>query len=279
MTDYISVRISATPCTQDITDLLAAYLADIGYESFEPDGTGVTAYVAEQQFDKTKLDEVLAGFPIAGNFSYDCSKIEGRDWNSEWEKNFFNPIVIGGKCLIHSTFHKDLPEVEHDIIIDPKMAFGTGHHSTTSLMVSYLLDMQLTGKSVIDMGTGTGILAILCKRLGAANVTGIEIDPGAYDNAKENAALNGVSLNLVCGDASSLSDTGKCDVFIANINRNIILVDMGQYAKTLNSGANVLFSGFLQSDIEMVAANAAKYGMTLAETRTDNDWAALRFVV
>lgn len=283
MNDYIALRIDTTPCNSDITDLMADALASIGYESFEPDDAGLTAYIPANAFDKDSIDDVLANFPIPTRYTMSFNKIEGRDWNSEWEKNYFKPILISDKCVIHSSFHTDIPPAEYDITIDPKMAFGTGHHSTTSLMVGYLLDMNINGKCITDMGTGTGILAILAAMRGAKQVTGIEIDPGAHLNAVTNAQLNNVAINLICGDASNLAEVEKADLFIANINRNIILADLKEYTANLKLGGEMLLSGFYQPDIAIIDKSAKMYGLTLVETRlhspqghTDAPWAAIR---
>ena len=164
MTDYQQIRLDITPCDENITDLFAAFLADYGYESFVPDETGLTAYINATLFNQEDVESVIADFPMEVEVKLTVDFIEGKDWNEEWEKNYFQPIVIADQCVIHSTFHKDVPEAKYDIVIDPKMAFGTGHHSTTSLILRTLLETDMKGKSVIDMGTGTGILAILSLR-------------------------------------------------------------------------------------------------------------------
>lgn len=274
------VRIDASPCNNDITDLAAAFLADAGFETFEPDETGLTAYIpADASTDARELaTESLNDFPINTDFDISASPVPGRDWNEEWEKNYFKPIVIDNRCVIHSTFHKDIPEGEYDIVIDPKMAFGTGHHHTTSRMVAWLLEEDLKGKSVIDMGTGTGILAILSAMRGAAPVTGIEIDPGAHENALENAALNKVPLELICGDASALNDLAPADFFLANINRNIIMADMPAYVKTLKPGGTMLLSGFYEQDIPLVETEAGKFGLKKTGIKSSDNWVAVKFI-
>lgn len=278
MNDYISVRVDATPCSEDITDLAAAFLADAGFESFEPDAEGLTAYIRATNDDACGIArEALEDFPIPTDFKITSEFIKGEDWNAEWEKNYFKPIVIGDKVAVHSTFHTDVPQAEYDIVIDPKMAFGTGHHDTTSQMMRLILELPLEGKDVIDMGTGTGILAILAKKRGANSVTGIEIDEPAYLNAVEHAALNGVSLNLVHGDASALETLEPADFLFANINRNIILADIDRYSQALKSAAEVLLSGFYEQDVEMIEAKCQKYGLKEAERLvSDSGWTALR---
>ncbi|MDE5634798.1 MAG: 50S ribosomal protein L11 methyltransferase, partial [Muribaculaceae bacterium] len=181
MNDYTEVRIDATPCSEVVTDILASMLCDAGYESFVPDENGLVAYVRHELFDKAAVAAVIDAFPLPDvTLSWHDEFIEGRDWNHEWEKNYFKPIVIGdNRCVIHSSFHTGIPNCEYDIVIDPKMAFGTGHHSTTSLIIGHLLELDLAGKSLIDMGTGTGILAILAAMRGALPVVAVEIDPMA----------------------------------------------------------------------------------------------------
>lgn len=277
MNDYYSVRVEADPCSQDITDLAAAYLADAGFDSFVPDASGLTAYIRDEGRDGAEVArEALFDFPIPVSFSFSSDLVKGEDWNEVWEKNYFKPILIDGRCVIHSTFHTDVPKAEFDIVIDPKMAFGTGHHDTTSQMVRHILRLQLEGRRVIDMGTGTGILAILAAMRGAVAV-GIEIDEPAYLNAVENARLNGVDVRLIHGDASALEGLDKADVLFANINRNIILGDIDRYAAALAPGGTMLLSGFYEEDIPMILDAARPLGLELEEALvSEAKWAALR---
>ena len=277
MQDYIALRIDAVPCSEDITDLLAAFLCDEGFESFKPDDCGLTAYVRTDLYDEGAVKKILEEFPIDTDFTFSSGTVKGEDWNEEWEKHYFQTIVVDDKCVVHSSFHKDVPSAEYDIVIDPKMAFGTGHHSTTSNMMRHILSSDMEGKSVIDMGTGTGILAILCKMKGADNVTGIEIDPFAWENAVENAALNNVKVNMLCGDAGLLAGLDQADYFLANINRNVITSDIESYASCLKQGGIMLLSGFYRSDIPIVEKAANEYGLFLESEKEDNDWVALRF--
>jgi ribosomal protein L11 methyltransferase len=277
MTNYIALRISVSPYSEDLCDLIAASLADVGYESFETIDGGMIAYIVDTDFNLDKAKEVLTDLPIAAKLSYESELIEGKDWNEEWEKNYFQPIVIDNRCVVHSTFHKDVPNADIDIVIDPKMAFGTGHHSTTGLMMRYLLEMNLNGKQIIDMGTGTGILAILSKKLGAKSVAGIEIDEGAYDNALLNAELNNVELQFIHSDVKGLEAVDeKCDLFIANINRNIILADIEAYAAALKEGGEMLLSGFYEKDIPIIESRAKMIGLEKLDYKMDNDWVAVR---
>ena len=277
MNDYIEVRIKATPCSEEKTDILAALLADVGFESFVPDSEGLTAYAPLAKFDADAMNAALGAFPFADT-SLQTSRtiVEGRDWNAEWEKNFFQPIVIGGSCVVHSSFHRDYPRCEYDITIDPKMAFGTGHHATTSLIAAQLIERNLSGLYVMDMGTGTGILAILAAMRGAARVEAIEIDPFAHANACENTVLNGHSeIVPELGDASLLASKSGINLFIANINRNIILADLPAYAATLAPGATVILSGFYVDDIPMLVDAGEKLGLRPEGHTENNRWACL----
>ncbi|MDE5858237.1 MAG: 50S ribosomal protein L11 methyltransferase, partial [Muribaculaceae bacterium] len=251
MNDYRELRINVSPCSETVTDILAQFLSEAGYESFVADDNGLTSYIKNELFDPAAVAEIIDTFPIE-NIKMDISDtfVEGRDWNSEWEQHYFKPIIVNGQCVIHSSFHKDIPEAQYDIVIDPKMAFGTGHHQTTSLIIERLLAMDLDNKSVIDMGTGTGILAILAAMRGARPITAIEIDPMAHVNAVENVKLNGhPEIDVILGDASALSNVQPADILLANINRNIIVGDMESYSNALKTGGTMILSGFYEDDI------------------------------
>lgn len=257
-------------------DVLSAMLADIGYESFVQQGDALAAYIPASQFDRATLDETIQAFLLPVAVTTEIKEIEGVDWNAEWEKNYFKPIVVANQCCIHSTFHTDYPQCQYDIVIDPKMAFGTGHHATTSQIIARLLDTDLQGKRVIDMGTGTGILAILARMRGASSVTAIEIDPAAEANARENMQLNDCrDIDLRLGGAKQLAGC-SADLFIANINRNIILNDLSRYAATLAPGAIMLLSGFYEADIPMILRKAADEGLAdSGHTVMGDNWACL----
>lgn len=278
MNDYIEVRIKVTPCSEDKTDIVAALLADVGFESFVADEAGLTAYIPAANYDRHATENALGEFilPKTSVEIVGDTKVEGRDWNSEWEKNFFQPIVIGGDLVVHSSFHQNYPSARYEITIDPKMAFGTGHHSTTSLIATELLNRDLKGLSVLDMGTGTGILALLAAMRGATPVRAIEIDEFAHANALENFALNNhPEIELKLGDAALLADIKGVDLFIANINRNIITADLEAYSSTLAENAIMLLSGFYVEDIPVVAEAALKYGLHQVSFTENKRWACL----
>ncbi|MGN0223544.1 MAG: 50S ribosomal protein L11 methyltransferase [Muribaculaceae bacterium] len=278
MNDYKEVRLDLEPFPgEDATDLLAGMLGDIGYESFVPDERGVTAYVALDDYDADALADTLADFPYQCKIAVKATTIEGRDWNEEWERHYFQPIVVGNRCVVHSSFHTDIPTAEYDVVIDPKMAFGTGHHATTSLILSRLLNMDLDGRSLIDMGTGTGILAILAAMRGAKPVTAIEIDEFAKVNAVENVAVNGhPEINVILGDASALEHVAPAEVFVANINRNVITGDIARYAERLLPGGTMLLSGFYEDDIPVVRAAAEAVGLQYVTFTECNRWVCLQ---
>ncbi len=279
MNDYIEVRFDLAPCGEVETDVLAALLCEIDYESFVPDEKGLVAYVKKELFDELKIKATLVDFPFDNEISYKYEVVEGQDWNSEWEKNYFKPIIVKDQCVIHSSFHKDIPALPYDIVIDPKMAFGTGHHATTSLIIEQLLDMDLVDKTVVDMGTGTGILAILSSMRGASQITAIEIDPMAHANAIDNLKINNAeSIQLILGDASALENLTNVDVFIANINRNIITQDISSYVSTLCDGSIILLSGFYESDIPVIMEYAEPLGLTYHSHTVKNDWSCLRLI-
>ena len=262
---YLEYNFSLSPRTETATDVLTGLLADIGFESFmeQPDGT-LSAYIPKASFLPSQLETALQAFPLPGtDITYTCTEPEDKDWNEEWEKNFFRPIVIEGRCVVHSTFHRDLPQAEYDIVINPQMAFGTGHHETTSLILEELLDADLTGKSVLDMGCGTSILAILARMRGADPVDAVDIDEWCVNNSLENIELNGVDhIQVRQGDASILAEMGPYDVVLANINRNILLADMRQYVARMNPGATLLMSGFYEEDVPLIRAEGEQLGLT-----------------
>ena len=286
MNDYYRVDFSVAPASEDACDFLASDLADIGFESFvsgsdEP-GAVLTAYVPAPLYDRQAVTTVIGGLPFDVEVSFVDEFVPGRDWNSEWEKNYFKPIVVDGRAVVHSSFHTDIPTAEYDIVIDPRMAFGTGHHATTTLMMTFLLRNDISGKKVIDMGTGTGILAILAAMRGASSVVAVEIDKAAYDNAVDNVASNlaGIAtrVDVRHGDVSAIASETKADIFLANINRNIITADIAAYAATMAKGGLLTVSGFYVEDRPVVAAAAEAAGLKLTATDAIDNWSSMTFI-
>ena len=273
---YLEFTFHTQPCTETVNDVLCAVLGEAGFESFVEQADGIAAYIQKDLYDEDTIRQTVATFPLPDTtITYSYVEAEDKDWNEEWEKNFFQPIVIGDRCVVHSTFHHDVPQVPYDIVINPQMAFGTGHHETTSLIIGELLDSDLQGKSVLDMGCGTSILAILARMRGC---TAVDIDDWCVRNSLENIELNHLDgIDVYQGDASSLADKGPFDVVIANINRNILLADMKYYIARMNPGATLLMSGFYTDDIAAIRSEAESLGMTFVEHREKNRWAAVKF--
>lgn len=275
---YFEFTFNTSPCTETVNDVLAAVLGEAGFESFVEREGGLSAYIQQSLCDEETIKNALTDFPLPDTqITYSYVEAEDKNWNEEWEKNFFQPIVIGDRCVIHSTFHTDVPKAEYDIVINPQMAFGTGHHETTSLIIGELLDSELQGKSLLDMGCGTSILAILARMRGAAPCTAIDIDEWCVRNSIENIELNQVTdITVEQGDAAALADKGPFDIVIANINRNILLNDMKQYVACMHPGSELYMSGFYVDDIPVIREEAERNGLSFVHYKEKNRWAAVK---
>lgn len=283
---YTEVTFTIVPYSETAGDLIAALTADIGFDSFVPTPDGVQGYIPSEQFDLSILQQALAALPLKGtSVSFTHRALEDKDWNEEWERNFFQPIVVDGRAVVHSTFHTSYPKAEYDIVINPQMAFGTGHHQTTRLMMSYILDAEFQDKDVLDMGCGTGILAILACMRGARHADAVDIDTWCADNTRDNILLQPSASHLqsitsvLCGDASLLTRRGPYDVILANINRNILLSDMAIYVSRLRQGGKLFVSGFYQADLPLLREKAEALGLRFLSHRTDDDWTAAEFAL
>jgi ribosomal protein L11 methyltransferase len=259
-------------------DLLINALGEIGFDTFEELELGFKAYIPIDAFDEAALIEQLSPYRKLFTFSYEVTLIPQRNWNEVWESNF-EPIEIGDKIYVRATFHPTKPEFPYEIVIDPKMAFGTGHHQTTSMMLALMLENEYRDKNVLDMGCGTGILAIMASKLGAVRVTAIDYDPVCYDSTIENAALNNIeNIIPLCGSKEVIPDE-QYDTILANINRNILLDQMERYAKVLKPDGEIYFSGFYESpDLDIITDEAAKYGLKYIIHKKDKEWVAAKFV-
>lgn len=277
---YFEVTFTILPYSETASDVLSALTAEIGFESFVECEGGMQAYVQQSLFDEAALKAILSDFPMPDTqITYTITEPEDKNWNEEWERNFFQPIVIEGRCVIHSTFHKDYPKAEYDIVINPQMAFGTGHHETTSSILGALLEADLKGKSVLDMGCGTSILAILASMRGADRVTAIDIDDWCVNNSRDNIALNHLSnITVELGDGSLLKGREPFDVVIANINRNILLNDMHAYVDCMHSGSEIYMSGFYVEDIDAIRQCSENLGLEFVGYREKNRWAAVKLI-
>ena len=275
---YIEVNFTCTPNNDIVNSILSATLADIGFESFEEISNGTLAYITEESYDEEKIKQILSDFPIEANITFSKNVIENKNWNEEWEKNYFKPLIIDKKCIIQSTFHNEPAIYEYNILIDPKMAFGTGHHQTTKLIIKEILNMDLQGKSVLDMGCGTAVLAILASMRGADPILAIDIDQWAYDNAIENLQLNHVNnIDVQIGGAELLGKQ-SFDIILANINRNILLNDIHKYVSVLNRDGELYMSGFYTEDIPAIRQECEKCGLRFIHNSEDNDWTAVKFI-
>lgn len=272
---YVEVSFNCTPNIDTVTDVLAAQLSEIEFESFVQSDSGLLAYVSKPMFSVEKLDNLLRNFILDAEIDYSFKTIEDKNWNEEWEKHYFQPIVIEKSCIIHSSFHKPEGEYSYRILIDPKMAFGTGHHQTTGLILRKILSMDLHGKSVLDMGCGTAVLAILASMRGANPIIAIDIDEWAYENALDNVRLNHISNIEVMHGAAELLGAESYDVIFANINRNILLQDIVTYAKVLNPGGKLIMSGFYTEDIPAIREESEKNGLVFNRFSEMDNWAAV----
>ena len=274
-----------TAMMQDARDILTVMAGEAGFETFEETEEGVTGYVQQALFSQSTLDETLAFFPMDDvKVSYQVAEAEDRDWNEQWEQEGFQPIVIDGLCVVHDGRHLDGLPAEGSLLsieIDTHLAFGTGTHETTRMMLSALLNLNLEGKRVLDCGCGTGILGIAALMAGAREAVGYDIDEWSTDNARHNAVINRVDSRFtsLLGDASLLDSVeGTFDVVMANINRNILLADMPRFARKMSPGSILLLSGFYTSDKPLLTEQAGKLGLTLTAEQTTSDWMCLQFI-
>ena len=277
--NYIAYTFKIKPKLLDIqtaSEILIAELGAAGFESFTENENGISAYIQKKDWNNELLNDIQILDSEEVEISYEFEEIDQINWNSEWEKNF-ESIQVDDLVSIRAPFHKD-PKLKYDIVIEPKMSFGTGHHETTHLMIQHLIDLDLNGKSVLDMGCGTGILAIFAEMKGAKKLDAIDIDTWCYENSLENVARNQCkNIKVYEGDASLLGDK-KYEVIIANINRNILLKDIKIYANNLEKEGVLLLSGFYVEDIPIIDKEAQKNHLKLAKTIERNNWVGLKYV-
>ena len=276
--NYLELHFTLVDAADFQQDLLINELADIGFDTFEEAEFGFKAFIAESVFDKQLLDTKLAAYREQFNFSYEFNLIPQQNWNEVWESNF-EPIQIRNKVWVRATFHQPKPEFPFEIVIDPKMAFGTGHHETTSMMMESMLDTDFKGKKVLDMGCGTGILAILAEKLGATDIVAVDNDLACYDSTLENARLNNCQhIRVFCGSKEAIP-IEQYDIILANINRNILLDHIDRYAWVLKSGGELYLSGFYERpDLEVIKIEAAHYNLTYFDHHKAKEWVAAKFV-
>ena len=299
---YFEVKFTMNPFSEVAADLLTASLAEIGFESFSQTEDCLLAYIQQSEWDEAMMQQAVQDFCLPDVvIDYVCTEAPDEDWNQVWEEEGFQPIYIPlgegqeEAVVIHDVKHKDVPQARYDILITPRMAFGTGSHQTTRLVLRKLANMDLEGKRVIDAGTGTGILAIMGIKRGAAHVFAYDIDECSVENNRDNLLLNqifnvgvkevtrvkgvkDICVEVVCGDSSVLEGQPQADLLIANINRNILLADLPRFGKAVRKGGNMILSGFYLSDVPILTEAAAQQGFSLLETESEGEWAMLLFV-
>jgi len=274
-TIYIGYYFTVEPLVPGV-EILIAELGYAGFESFVETENGVTAYIQKEEWNNGVLEGVQVLNSDEFNISYTFDEIEQTNWNAEWEKNF-QPIVVDSICTVRAPFH-NISNSKYDIVIEPKMSFGTGHHETTHMMIQHILNNDFANKSVLDMGCGTGVLAILAEMKGATNIDAIDIDNWCYINSLENVERNNCKHISVYEGNSSLLKGKEFDIVIANINRNILLADMSKYNDCLNNNGLLFLSGFYSHDIPIIENECSKFGLKLEEKFEKNNWVSLKFI-
>lgn len=273
--DYIELTVTVTP-REPFAEILISALADDGFESFVETEEGFQAYIQEDQYS-TGMERANWAWQLDGMQVSATAKLIPRvNWNEEWEKNF-QPILVDDQVYIHAPFHPAKPEIAYQLLIEPKMSFGTGHHQTTHMMVQYVLELDVAEKTVLDMGCGTGVLAILAKQRGAGATWAIDIDEWAVENTLENAERNHVALTALKGGVEVLPEM-QFDIILANINKNVLLADMAAYANVLNQNGIIVFSGFYTHDLADIANEATRHGLRFMDSKERDNWQAARFV-
>ena len=271
---YIEYNFTVSP-KEPATEILIAELGAIGFESFVENENGVTGYIQKTEWKSSILNDVFVLKSDEFSIQYNQKEIKQTNWNAEWEKNF-QPIQVDDLVSIRAPFHEN-PNLQYDIVIEPKMSFGTGHHETTHMMVQHLLELDIENKKTLDMGCGTGILAIFAEMKGAKPTDAIDIDNWCFENSLENIRRNNCKYISVYEGDSLLLINKKYDLIIANINRNILMMDIKVYANSLNEKGILLLSGFYHEDIPILDAEVSKYNLTLETVKKRNNWVALKY--
>ena len=272
---YTQISFKLNPDTTENREILVAMLAELPFESFDETDEQIMGYIPGESANLDEIGEITAFLPFTVELSSET--IPDKNWNEVWEKNYFKPLLIGGRCLVRAPFHTEYEPAEFELVIEPKMAFGTGNHETTTLVAEQILNMDLTGKTVLDMGCGTGILGMLASMKGARSVVAIDIDSWSYESTVENAKLNNINnLEARHGDARLLGGE-SFEIIFANIHKNVIVGDLPIYESVLQSGGNIYLSGFYTHDMPDVKAKAESLGLVETGFQEKNNWVVYGF--
>ncbi len=270
--NYVEIEI---PCDEHLREILTAELWELGYEGFMDTEGGLKAYQSAPDYNQRNLQRMLAHYPQAGNFQ--AQEIAQQNWNETWESNF-NPITVGQDCRVRASFHAPSSAYKYEVVINPKMSFGTGHHETTSQMMQQQLALNHQEKSVLDVGCGTGILSILAEKLGASTVLGVDLDTWSVENAQENVQINECqNIEVVQGTVSSLNLSSGFDVILANINRNVLLEEIPVYKTLMKQPGHLIISGFYTEDLPQIVNISEANGLLISGQTITNNWACLIF--
>ena len=273
--NYTQISFRLTPDSEENREILVAVLSDLAFESFDETEDQVLGYIPGESFNFGEMDEITSTLPFSVHSENEM--VPDQNWNEVWEKNYFKPLLIGGRCLVRAPFHIEYEPAEFELVIEPKMAFGTGNHETTTLMAEQILNINLTGKTVLDMGCGTGILGMLASLKGAKSITAIDIDHWSFESTVENAHLNNIlNLKAKLGDASLLGSENY-EVIFANIHKNVIISDLPAYKKVLQSGGQLYLSGFYTHDMRDVKEKAESLGLIETGFHEKNNWVVYSF--
>ncbi|MFD2932252.1 50S ribosomal protein L11 methyltransferase [Spirosoma flavum] len=272
--NYSELQLHLSP---DFTDILTAELGELGFESFVETDEGLNAYIIEPDFDEKAIQELIAKYASQTAIAYQVNSLEKRNWNAEWERNY-EPIEVVDKVRVRASFHELDARFRYDIVINPKMSFGTGHHETTAMMLEQQLGLDFAGTTVLDVGSGTGILAILAAKMGAKKVLAFDIEEWAVENAWENVELNDCpQITVFQGTIDDVDPNDLYDIVLANINRNVLLVDIPNYTKLLNEKGYLLVSGFYEHDAPDIQQKATEAGLTFVRDMINKEWTSLLF--
>jgi len=272
--EYIELKIEVAT---DYADILVAELADLHYEGFVETEQGLDAYVPVDHFSDAALLELSKKYQELFEMNYTSQTLEKQNWNETWEKNY-DPVIVGDQCIVRATFHEIAQNYPYEILINPKMSFGTGHHATTTMMIAHQLEMDFERKTVLDMGCGTGILAIMAEKLKAASIDAVDIDDWSVENTIENVALNGcekIKVQKGTVETAQLADT--YDIILANINRNVLIHDLPFYDQHLANNGFLVMSGFYDVDTELIETTARKYNLDSINHKTQDSWYSIIF--